>query len=94
MLPPALPPSSDNEEVEEDEPDIHTMRGELAEAGQSLQDGCREVERLKECLAAAKVALGAADGEVVDARAAEAAARTKLAGELILFASYGGLLLS
>jgi uncharacterized membrane protein len=51
-------------------------------AGQALQEGCQEVERLKECLSAAKTALGAVDGEAADARAANVAAHAKLTGEL------------
>lgn len=63
--------------------------------GQALQDGCREVERLKACLSAAETVLGAADGEVVEAKATDAAARAELAGELIFvfIASIAGLLL-
>jgi len=38
VLPPASP-SFDEEEVEGDKHDIHTVRGELAMAGQSLRDG-------------------------------------------------------
>jgi hypothetical protein len=52
------------------------------------------VERLKECLAVAKTALGAANGAIVDARATEAVPRTELASELIFFASFMGLILS
>jgi hypothetical protein len=40
------------------------------------------VERLKECLSAAKTALGAADGEAADAKAANMAAHAKLIGEM------------
>ena len=48
-------------------------------AGQSLRDGCREVEWLKECLAVAKAALGDIDGEAVDARVAIVVTHAKLA---------------
>jgi hypothetical protein len=66
----ASPSSSNEEEVEGDKHDIHTVREKLTMAGQSLQDGCREVEWLKECLTVAETMLGAADEEAADARAA------------------------
>jgi hypothetical protein len=62
MLPLASPSSSDGEEAEGDEHDIHIVQGELAVVGHSLQNGCWEVEQLKECLAAAEITLGATDG--------------------------------
>ena len=40
VLPLASPSSSDGEEAEGDKHDIHTVRGELAVAWQSLQNGC------------------------------------------------------
>ena len=76
------PSSSDNEEPEEGEHDIHTMRGELAVMGQTLQDGCREVEGLKECLSAAETALGAVYREAAKTRSANVAACVELTGEL------------
>ena len=93
MLPSASPSSSDGEEAKGDEHNIHTVRGELAVAEQSLQNGCREVERLKECLEAAETALGATDGEAANTRAINVATSTKLAAELNLFASFAKLLL-
>jgi hypothetical protein len=62
-------------------------------ARQSLLDGCREVELLKECLAEAETALGAADGEMADARVAIAVTRTELVDELNFFAFFAELLL-
>jgi hypothetical protein len=59
--------------------------------GQSLRDRCREVERLKECLAVAKTALDAANGVTVDARATKAVPRTELASELIFFCFFRGI---
>jgi hypothetical protein len=91
MLPLALPSSSD-EEVKGDEHDIHTVQGELAIAGQSLRDGCREVEWLKECLMVAETTLGATNGEAADARATNAVTYTELIGELNFSASFVGLL--
>jgi hypothetical protein len=85
------PSSSNKEDVKGDNHDIHTVQGELAMAWQSLRDGCLEVERLKECVAAAKTTLGAADGEAAGARAAVVATRTELIGELIFFASFAEL---
>ena len=93
MLLPASPSYFDGEEAEGDEHVIHTVRGELAVAGQSLWNGCREVERLKECLAAAETALGAVYREVSDAKVANVATRTKLAGELNFFICFAKLLL-
>lgn len=49
---------------------------------------------MKEFLAVVKTTLGATDREVVDARATKAATRIELAGELIFFASFVGLILS
>ena len=69
------------------------MREELDMAGQSLRDGCREVERLKVCLLVAETMLGASDGEAADARAAIMAAHAKLTSELNLFVSFAKLLL-
>ena len=88
VLPLASPSSFDDEEDEGDEHDIHTVREELSMAGQSPQNGCREVERLKECLTAAETALDAMDVEAADTRAANAATRTELTGELNFFASF------
>jgi hypothetical protein len=51
------------------------------------------VERLKECLAAAKTVLGAVDGESADAKATNVVTRTELAGELNFFISFAKLLL-
>jgi hypothetical protein len=76
VLPSTLPSSSDDEEAEGDEHDIHNVREELAIAGQSLRNRCPEVERLKECLAAAKTTLGATDREAADARATNVVTRT------------------
>jgi hypothetical protein len=76
MLPSASPSSSDDEEVEGDEHDIHNVREELAVVGQSLRNRCLEVERLKECLAAAETVLGAMDGEAADARSTNVVTRT------------------
>ena len=56
-----MPSSSDNEEAKEGEHDINTMREELAMAGQSLQEGCQEVEPLKECFKVAETTLSAPD---------------------------------
>ena len=55
--------------------------------GQSLQNGCREVERLKECLVVAETMLSVMDQEVADARATIMATHTKLVNELNFFAS-------
>ena len=88
MLPLASPSSFDDEEVKGDEHDIHTVREELSMAGQSPKNGCREVERLKECLTTSETALGAGDMEAADARAANAATCTELTGELNFFASF------
>jgi len=93
VLPSASPSSSDGEEAKGDEHNIHTVRGELAVAEQSLQNGCREVERLKECLAVAEIVLDTMDGEAADARAANAATYTELVGELNFFVSFAKLLL-
>jgi hypothetical protein len=64
-------------------------------AGQALRDGCQEVEWLKACLSATKTALGAADGEAIEAKAAHAAAHAKLASELnsVFITSFVGLFL-
>ena len=51
------------------------------------------MERLKECLAVAETALGAADGEAANARATNVVTRTELASELNFFASFVKLLL-
>ena len=59
-----------NEEAEGDEHNIHTVREKLAVAMQSLWNGCQEVERLKECLAAGVTMLGATVEEAADARVA------------------------
>jgi hypothetical protein len=88
VLPPASPSSSDDEEAEGDKHDIYTVREELVVAGQSHRNGCREVERLKECLATIETALGATDGVATDARVANVATRTKLADELNFFVSF------
>ena len=86
MMQAVLPPGcSNDEEPEECEHDIHTMRGELAVARQALQDGCREVEWLKECLVTDEIALDAIDGEAADARAADTATHAELTGELNFF---------
>ena len=61
-------------------------------AGQSLWNGCREVERLKECLAVAETALGTVDREAADSRAANVVIHTKLAGELNFFVSHAKVL--
>jgi hypothetical protein len=61
-------------------------------AEQSLQNGCREVEWLKECLTAAEIAFGAVNGEVADARVANVVTHTELAGELNFFVSFTKLL--
>ena len=61
--------------------------------GQSLLDGCREVERLKECLAAAKTTLRATDREAADARATNVATHTELTSELNFFVFFAKLLL-
>lgn len=87
MLPLASSSSSNEEEIEGDDHDFHTMRGELAVARQSLWDGCHEIERLKECLAVAETMLNAMDQEVADARATVMVTRTKLISELNFFAS-------
>jgi hypothetical protein len=88
MLPSGSPSSSDNEEVEEGEHDIHTVREELAVAGQSLRDRCQEVEWLKEFFAAAETMLGATDEEAIDTRAAIVATHAELTGELNFFVSF------
>jgi hypothetical protein len=93
LLPPASPSSSDNKEAEGDEHDIHSIREELAVAGQSIWNGCQGVERLKECLAATETVLGAVDEESAGAKAANVATRTELAGELNFFISFAKLLL-
>jgi hypothetical protein len=93
MLSSAPPSSFDDEEAEGDKHDIHTVREELAMAPQSLWNGCREVERLKGCLVVAETALGTADGEVADARAANVVTHTELASELNFFVSFEKLLL-
>ena len=76
------PSSFDNEEPEEGEHDIHTMRGELAVMGHAHRDGCREVEGLKECLLATETTLGATNREAAEARSANLAACAELTGEL------------
>jgi hypothetical protein len=93
VLSPASPSSSNDEEAKGEEHDIHNVREELAVAGQSLRNGCREVKRQKECLAMAETTLGAMDWEVADARAANVVTRIELTGELNLFASFVKLLL-
>jgi hypothetical protein len=90
VLPLAFPSSSD-EEVKGDEHDIHTVQGELAVARQSLWDGCREVEWLKECLVVAETALGATKGEAANARATNVVTYTELISELNFSASFVGL---
>jgi len=73
-------PFFDNAEPKDDGHNIHTMRWELAVAGQALRDGCREVERLNVCLLVTKTMLGATNGEA--AKATDVAAHAKLTGEL------------
>jgi hypothetical protein len=57
-------------------------------AGQSLRDGCREVERLRECFVAAETALSAMDREAADAKAAVMVTHAELVGELNFFVSF------
>lgn len=55
---------------------------ELDGTKQALHNECQEAERLKECLSAAKVALGTTDEEATVARAMVEMAQAELVGKL------------